>query len=154
MWYNCISKFVYATFVNECRDEHTKMCFNIGKKLRLRFGRHTICGLLYAARVWRHQFSSSAPLIRQHCPLPVNIRSLVCGFPQETQDVLNYMLLFRWLGANCFWHRTALLLLILFLCTEILFRGGGRERERGRVSCTWGVQVVRYPNFFLGNGSR
>ena len=22
------------------------------------------------------------------------------------------------------------------------------------IKCTWGVQVVRYPNFFLGNGSR
>ena len=20
--------------------------------------------------------------------------------------------------------------------------------------CTWGVQILRYPNFFLGNGSR
>ena len=38
--------------------------------------------------------------------------------------------------------------------------GSNAARGRGCLSgtsaacCKWGVQVVRYPNFFLGNGSR
>ena len=31
---------------------------------------------------------------------------------------------------------------------------GNKEYRNVLLSYTWGVQVVRYPNFFLGNGSR
>ena len=39
----------------------------------------------------------------------------------------------------------------LWLPNEILWVPADRESAE---FCTWGVQVLRYPNFFLGNGSR